>query len=152
MSKPLQGKFRPKHPEKYLGNVANIVFRSSWERMFLEFCDTNPNVLRYGSEEVVVPYKNPFDNRFHRYFVDFYVELRKKDGSIGKKLIEIKPFAQTKKPAQPKKITRGYKNALVTYMINEAKWDAAKEYATERGIEFQVLTEYQLGLKKVQNG
>lgn len=144
----IQGKFIPRNPQKYLGNVGNIVFRSSWERVFLEFCDTNPNVIRYGSEEVVIPYLNPLDRKFHRYFVDFYIELKQKDGSVSRRIIEIKPFTQTQKPKQPQKISRRYKRELMTYIINEAKWTAAKQFANERGIEFQILTEYQLGLKK----
>ena len=41
-----------------------------------EVCDLNPDVLKWGSEETVIPYVSPLDNKIHRYFVDFYIQVR----------------------------------------------------------------------------
>ena len=75
-----KGKYKPKKPEKYLGDPTKITYRSLWERRFMVFCDNNDSILSWGSEEVVVPYVSPIDNRRHRYYVDFIVETKNKKG------------------------------------------------------------------------
>ena len=62
----------------------NIIYRSLWERKFMTFCDRNPNVIEWGSEEVVIPYRSPLDGRVHRYYVDFYIKVRTKSNEIKK--------------------------------------------------------------------
>ena len=53
------GYFKPKNPTKYRGNPTNIVYRSLWERKFMVFCDNNPSILQWGSEEIIIPYRAP---------------------------------------------------------------------------------------------
>ena len=96
-----QGFFRPKHPKKYIGDPTNIVFRSGWEKRVMQSLDENLNVVRWASEEIIIPYISPIDNRPHRYFVDFYVEAKLADGSIKKMLLEVKPAAQANHKPQP---------------------------------------------------
>mgnify|MGYP000868761613 CR=1 FL=1 len=108
------------------------------------YCDTNPNVLEWSSEELVVPYVNPFDNRIHRYYVDFWVKLQEKDGSVSCKMIEIKPDKQTKEPKKKIKATRRYLNEVQTFAINTSKWKAAEEYCKKNGWQFLILTEKHL--------
>ena len=139
-----QGFFRPKHPKKYIGDPTNIVFRSGWEKRVMQSLDDNLNVVRWASEEVVIPYLSPIDNRPHRYFVDFYVEAKVADGSIKKMLLEVKPAAQTKPPKAPKRKTKRYISEVMTYGVNEAKWKAAKEFCDEKGWEFRIITEAEL--------
>ena len=55
------------------------------------YCDNNESVIEWGSEEVVIPYKSPWDGRIHRYFPDFYCKIRKHDGSVERLIIEVKP-------------------------------------------------------------
>ena len=140
----LQGKYKPSNPEKYKGDVNNIIYRSSWERKFLYYCDTNENILEYSSEEVIIPYKSPVDNRYHRYFVDFYIKYKDANGKIKKALIEIKPFRQTQEPKVQKRKTKGYIYEVVEYAKNQAKWKAAEEWCLDHGYEFKVLTENEL--------
>lgn len=139
-----QGKFTPKFPQKYIGDPTNIVFRSGWERRVMQSLDENTLIVRWASEEVVIPYISPIDNRPHRYFVDFYVEAKQPDGSIRKILIEVKPAAQTKPPKTPKRKTKRYITEVMTWGVNEAKWKAAQEYCLDRGWEFQIITEADL--------
>jgi hypothetical protein len=141
-----QGIFAPEHPEKYAGNVNNIVFRSSWERKFMLWADKHPDVIKWGSEEIIIPYISPVDFRQHRYFTDFVVKVRAKDGSTKNYLIEVKPHAQTIPPVKRKK-TNKYINELATYAVNQAKWKAATEFCRTRNAEFLVLTEHHLGIK-----
>ena len=103
-----KGRYSPSHPRKYKGNPSNIIYRSLWERKFMVYCDLNQNILEWGSEEIVIPYRSPIDNRVHRYFPDFYVKLKETTGKTKKYIIEVKPKRQTKPPSRPKRQTKGY--------------------------------------------
>lgn len=144
-----QGFYKPKNPKKYLGDPTNIVFRSGWERRVMQYLDDNVNVVKWSSEEVVIPYISPIDNRRHRYFVDFYVEAVNPDGSIKKMLLEVKPKAQTKPPPVARK-TKRYITEVMTWGVNEAKWKAAREYCLDRGWEFRIITEAELFRKNTK--
>ena len=98
-----KGKYKPSYPKKYKGDPNNIVYRSLWERKFMVYCDNNQNILEWGSEEVIVPYRSPIDNRYHRYFPDFYIKVKESNGMIKKMIIEIKPFKQCIEPKVKKK-------------------------------------------------
>lgn len=111
-----------------------------WERKFMKFCDQSENVLRWSSEEVVIPYMSPVDNKAHRYFVDFLVEIKTPQG-IKTWLVEIKPKKQCTEPAKKTKITRGYIAEVKTWVVNKAKWEAAKKVSEIKGWEFKILTE-----------
>lgn len=140
-----QGRFRPSNPSKYKGNATDIIYRSSWELKMLMDLDRDPNVIEYSSEEVVVRYRSPLDNKVHRYFVDFYV--KKKEGDeIKEYLYEVKPHAETLPPKVGKQKKKTLFNQQVTYVKNQAKWQAAEAYAAARGWHFVVLTEHSLGI------
>jgi len=143
-----QGKFAPTNPQKYVGDVTNIVFRSSWERMFAGMCDTHKNIIRWSSETEVIPYVKPSTGRIHRYFMDFTIEMLQSDGTKIIKMIEIKPYAETLPPIKNARVSKSYLNACVTYSTNQAKWAAAKLYAKKKGWHFSIITEFELGLKK----
>ena len=140
-----QGVFSPKHPEKYKGSFP-IAYRSKWELVCMRRLDSNPNIICWGSESVVVPYPNPLTGRVSRYFVDFNVTLRDKQGEIRKFLVEIKPHSQTLPPNQKVRNPRTLIRQQAEYIKNQAKWKAAEEYANKKGSSFVVLTEKHLGL------
>ena len=142
-----KGKYKVRAPYKYKGDPTKIVYRSSWELKFMTYCDTNINILEWGSEEMYVWYRSPVDNRPHRYFPDFYIKARESNGQIKKYIIEVKPQRQTKPPAKPKRQTKGYLREAFEYAKNQAKWKAANEWCLDRGFEFKVLTEKELGIK-----
>ena len=142
-----KGKYRPTHPSKYRGNPTNIIYRSLWELKFMKYCDSNSNILEWGSEEVIVPYRSPIDNRYHRYFPDFYIKVKENTGTIKRMIIEIKPQKQCIEPKVQKKKTRSYVYQVCEYAKNQAKWEAAKEFCEDRQWEFKVLTENELGIK-----
>ena len=143
-----KGRYRVVNPKKYRGDIKEVVYRSSWELKFMRWCDYNSNVLEWGSETTIIPYKSPVDSKIHRYFVDFYIKVRNKDGKASKYLIEIKPERFTKPPPIPKRKTKRFINEVFTYGTNQAKWKYANEYCLDRGWEFLVLTEKDLGLDK----
>lgn len=140
------GLYKPQNPQKYRGDAKNIVYRSSWELTYLRRLDTDPTVLRYSSEEVVIPYHNPISKTVRRYFVDFWVE-RIVDGKTVVQLIEIKPLKETIPPVPSK--TKRKKTLLheaTAYLTNQAKWEAANKYCAKKGWTFIVLTERELGI------
>lgn len=139
-----KGKYVPKHPEKYVGDVAKIVYRSGLERMFMVWCDSNQNVIKWNSEDVVLMYVSPADNRPHRYFVDFLVQIKNREGKLKTYLVEVKPFKFTKPPVVPKRKTKNFLQESVQWSVNQAKWDAAKKFCQEKGWDFMILTEKDL--------
>ena len=90
-----QGIFTPKNSKKFIGVKA--IYRSGLELKFFRFCDDNKNVIKWSSENVVVPYVSPLDGRVHRYFVDNFISI-KEGTNIKNYLVEIKPYRQTKPP------------------------------------------------------
>ena len=143
-----KGRFKPKNPEKYKGNPTNIIYRSLWELRFMRHLDSHPSIEQWSSEEIIIPYVSPIDNRIHRYFPDFWIRAKDKDGIINTMLVEIKPMKQVKEPVRQDKITRRYINEVKTYGINSAKWKAAEKYCLDRKWQFKILTEKDLGLNK----
>ena len=143
-TKYYQGRFVPKHPEKYVGDVNNIVFRSSWELKMMKWLDETPAILKYSSEELKIPYRSPKDGELHRYYPDFLIEYVTKDGEIKKALLEVKPEKETQ---PPKGGGRNYQQRAITYAVNQSKWKAATAFAKQNGMEFLVLTEHHLGIK-----
>lgn len=144
---PEKNRFIPQHPSKYLGNPTNIIYRSSWEKRVMIYLDTQPAVIGWASEEIVIPYVSPVDGRYHRYFPDFYVKVLDKTGCVKEMIWEIKPKKETFPPQKKSRITQKYIREVVTWGVNEAKWKAAKEYCLDRKWDFKVLTENDIGIK-----
>ena len=140
-----KGKYIPQNPQKYKGNPSQIIYRSLWERKFMVYCDKNDKVIEWGSEEVIVPYRSPWDGKIHRYFPDFYIKIEQASGGVKKFIIEVKPKYQCKQPNKtPKKRTRKWYSEVKTWGINNAKWKSAKDWCANRGMEFKILTEKHL--------
>ena len=140
------GRFIPKNPKKYIGDHTNIIYRSSWECKVMSWLDQNDDIISWASEELIVPYISPVDNRKHRYFPDFIVKVKTKDGKMKTLMLEVKPKKQTMQPDVRKRVTKQYINEVTTYAVNTAKWKAATEFCLDRGWEFKILTEEHLGL------
>lgn len=140
------GKYRPINPKKYKGDVTKIVYRSLWERHCFKWADNNPDVVQWRSEEDVIPYFYDVDKKYHRYFMDLRVTY-----SNGKTvLIEIKPDKETRPPEYKGRKTKRYISEGLTYVKNMNKWEAAREYAKDRGWGFEIWTEHtlhQMGIK-----
>jgi hypothetical protein len=145
-----QGYFKPRNPQKYKGDPTNIIYRSRWELLVMSRFDIDPNVIWWSSEETVIPYRSPVDNRIHRYYVDFTARLNKPGGGTRTVLIEVKPYKQTQPPVitEGKKKSRKYVNEVMTWGVNSAKWKAARAYCKDRGFEFMIMTEHELGIAK----
>lgn len=141
-----KGKFKPKNPEKYIGNPTNIIYRSSWELRLMRYFDSNPNIIQWGSEEIYIPYISPLDKKIHRYFPDFVVKMKVKDGTINTTMIEVKPYNQTKEPVRQENHPRRYLKEVYTWGVNQAKWKAAAEFCRDRRWDFKIMTEKDIGV------
>jgi hypothetical protein len=145
-NKTYKGFFKPRNPSKYNGNPNNIIYRSSWEVRVMKYFDEHPDVIWWASEELHVPYYSPVDEKMHKYYPDFIVKMKKRDGKVMTYLIEVKPFAQTQQPVRKRK-TQKFISESITYVINQCKWKAADQFCQEHGWEFKILTERELGIK-----
>jgi hypothetical protein len=138
MSKFATGKFAIKNPDKYVGNH-QPTYRSSWEWKFMNFCDQDPRILKWASEAIKIPYKDPFTGRNTVYVPDFFIQYADKNGIMNVDLIEVKPQSQTL-------IERAGKNRnnQLQWAKNQVKWRAAQNWCSRQGIKFRVLTENDL--------
>jgi hypothetical protein len=141
-----KGLYTPINVHKYLGDPKKIRFLSSWELRFMDFCDKNPNVIKWGSEEFKIPYIHPIKRNADgspkrcNYYPDFIIKYKNASGEIFTEVIEIKPSSQS---VIGKKMSTYDKVQLV---INDAKWRAAKTFCESHKIKFRVLTEKNLFL------
>lgn len=133
-----QGLFTPENPNKYIGELP-IRYLSSWELKFMRVLDNHPFFLKWSSESIKISYYNPIKKKQCMYIPDFYVEYIDRNGKRHNSVIEIKPA----KEALSEKVGKSLYNKAM-YIQNMAKWEAAKKWCSERGINFQVLTESQL--------
>ena len=134
MAKFHKGQYTVLNASKYSGS-GTPVYRSSWEQTFMQFCDTNPNVMAWASEPVRISYQHPLTGKVTSYVPDFVIVYRDAKGKKNAELIEIKPANQS----NPKFARGRAQQAQVA--INYAKWDAATHWAKKRGMKFRVLNE-----------
>lgn len=132
-----KGHYIVKNPEKYAGDINNVYYRSSWEKSAFIWLDKNPDIVKWVSEEIEIPYKSAIDGITHRYYPDLLIKY--KNNQVY--LIEIKPKREVEKPKtknRPKKIVV---QETLTYAKNVSKWKAAHVYAQKNNWTFQVWTE-----------
>tara|TARA_R110000744_G_scaffold10369_4_gene32287 strand:+ start:1943 stop:2392 length:450 start_codon:yes stop_codon:yes gene_type:complete len=140
-----QGRFTPTDRSKFIGK-GDPIYRSSYELKFMNWCDHNPNVIEWGSENVVVPYVHPIDGKVHRYYIDNYVRIRE-GKNIQTYLIEIKPAKQVGKPVKtPRKQKKTFLKECTTWAINQRKWEYARRYCASKSYKFIILTEKELNI------
>jgi len=130
-----QGKFNLKNPDKYVGNKSPT-YRSGWEFTFMKFCDEHPSVSQWASEAIRIPYRNPLTGRHTIYVPDFFIVYADKGGRQRVELVEVKPSSQALK----EKLGRSRANRA-HYVVNQAKWEAARAWCKQKGIYFRIVTE-----------
>lgn len=138
MSRFAQGKYTIKNPEKYIG-TKTPTYRSSWEFAFCKFCDEHPSVAKWASEAIKIPYRNPFTGKYTIYVPDFFISYVDKNGKQQHEIIEVKPSDQAFRENVGKS-----KHNQAHYVLNQAKWGAARAYAKQQGLVFRIVTENDL--------
>lgn len=142
-----KGMYKPINLDKYLGDPNKVRFLSSWELRFMDFCDKNPNILKWGSEEFKIPYFHPIKRNADgtpkrcNYFPDFIIKYKNSTGEILTEVIEIKPQSQTVASKKPTTYDK------VQLVINHAKWTAAAAFCESHKIKFRIITELTMFLK-----
>ena len=138
-----KGKFKPKNPSKYSGDVNDITFRSSWELRFMSNLDNDSNIVKWNSEGVKIPYFSNADNKIRKYHLDFIIKVKESNGEFKTLFIEIKPYKQIFPPVPTKRKTKkseiNYRRAIYDYSVNSDKWRAAIEFARKNNSEFKVV-------------
>jgi hypothetical protein len=146
--KYVNGKYRPTNREKYIGDPDSIIFRSSWEFRFCQYCDLNTSIVKWSSEPIWIEYWNPIDKKTHKYHPDYYIKVRKDDGTYQEWILEIKPKRQYRldmKPVLTGKVTekklKSYNEQMTTWITNRCKFEAATKFAESRGYKFGAVDE-----------
>ena len=132
------GTYTIKNPDKYLG-LKTPRYRSSWEQVFMRFCDENPSVSKWASESIKIPYQNPLNGKHTVYVPDFFIVYVDKNGKKNAELIEVKPMSQSTMERAGKSMAKRKQ-----VVVNQAKWEAANAYARQNKIRFRVVSEEQL--------
>lgn len=132
------GIYKPRNPQKYIGK-GSIKYRSSWELVFCQFCDNNNKILKWASESIQIPYKNPLTGKQTIYIPDFFIVYQDKNGKILSEVIEIKPKKQT---ILEEKVTSARDRAAL--VVNHAKWNACSAWCKKMGLTFRVINEDQI--------
>ena len=147
-SQKYKGKYTPENPGKYMGDSDNIIYRSMWERRCMKYFDINPSVLQWASEEIAIPYYNTAQKKVRRYFPDFLIKVKDKNGQEKTHLIEVKPSKDLRPPTN----TQGKRKSTVlyemkAYQMNRDKFASARKWCDEKGIQFDIWTEKHLKQK-----
>lgn len=130
-------RFTPENPKKYIGDNTKIVCRSLWERNICKFCDTNESIIKWSFEEIIVPYMSPIDRKYHNYYPDFVIQFKNNEG-LKTWMVEVKPKKQTMLKENASKRDK------LTWILNNAKWEAAKIYCQKHNMEFKIITEKEI--------
>jgi len=133
-----QGIFTPKNSQKYIGR-GSIRYRSSWELKFMNFLDEHPSVKQWASESISIKYQNPVAKKVKSYVPDFFIIYEDANGTRKGELVEIKPHKETTLEAAG----RSQRNQIQA-AVNQAKWEAAREFCKRNGISFRVITEHDM--------
>jgi len=138
-----QGQYRVVNTSKFVGSNGIAIYRSSWEKLSFSILDRNPKILRWGSENVVIPYSDPTrGGSIHKYVVDLFIEyIDARTGKTRTILAEIKPYSQTQLPVKGRKSKTTYMYQILEFSRNQAKWLSAKAFCKKKGWEFLLWTE-----------
>jgi len=98
-------------------------YRSRWEQRYMEYLDSDTNVLTWSYEKLIIEYiSNQKTKKIRKYYPDFQVEYR--DGK--KVIIEIKPSRKLGQASVIKKIR------------------AAMAWCSDHDLIYKILTEIEL--------
>ena len=135
MNKFQRGRYTLKNPEKYVG-LKTPTYRSGWEHAFMRLCDEHPNVYKWASESIRIPYRHPLTGKYTIYVPDFFIAYTDKNGRPHAEVIEIKPENQT----LTEKVGKNKYNQA-QLIINKAKWMSAQMWCKNKGFRFRVINE-----------
>lgn len=127
-----QGTLDPKKFNKCAVKDQPIIFRSGLEKRFIQYVQNQSSITKWASEAFAIPYYSRLDKRQANYYPDFIIE--NKDGH--KTIVEIKPYAQTKRPKEADSAW-----LKEQWIKNTDKWKAAMDFAKKHEMKFCIVTE-----------
>lgn len=104
----------------------------------MSFCDNNPNILKWASEPIRINYRNPFTGKATIYVPDFLIYYIDRSGNHCADVIEVKPKKETSLGEAKSRRDQAYT------VLNMAKWEAAKAWCKQKGLNFKIVTEEQI--------
>lgn len=116
-----QGYYTPCFTEKYRGDVSDIIYRLGWELIAFKWCDYNPRVLTWASEEKAITYYMKGVRYPRRYYPDLLINF----GGGDVLMVEIKPKNEHEQPSYE----------------NRCKWAAARAFCRKKGWRFKIWDE-----------
>lgn len=157
------GNYIPVNKDKVLklNNQGGLYYRSGLEHKFMVYLDNNPNIKLWGAECLEIPYElTHFDNglarvKIHRYYPDFYYQMKMNDDSIKHVVVEIKPMKEYKLvqelnsgtmkiPEKGMKKLKNFEYDLKMAQKNKSKWETMIKWCNKKGYQFIILTEEHL--------
>ena len=144
-----QGKFDVSRSNKFvITESGDPVYRSSYEWLFMKWCETADDVVSWGSEPFSIRYVDPTQSKqkYRNYWIDFTARLQ----NNAKWWIEVKPWKQVEEVNRFKRIYESLRTSTQkiafakehkTAAMNYSKWVHAKEAARQQNAEFKIVTE-----------
>lgn len=127
-------------------NSTSFVYRSSYEYLFMIWCENNESVIAWSSEPYSIPYFDLSSNRNRNYWIDFsFVDVNNVCW-----LVEVKPSSDIKNVKKFKKHLSTISNPEVKKHFcfshkrdskNLSKWVAAKNYCKKHNFRFILVDE-----------
>ena len=140
----------------YSGKKKVIEILSSYEIKAVRMIQQLYHLKRingWSSEESVFQYLYSVDQKMHKYFMDFTIEI---DDKVI--FIEVKPKTKLYPPRKKKDFTSekqkiNHQNQLMDYIKNQDKWTAVREWCKAENAKlgfnkysFQIWTEQELSI------
>lgn len=153
-SKHKEGYYQVMNPNKYLGDLTKVIFRSSYEETFFRELDLDPAVICWVAEppEFKIKYYHPIKKRWASYFPDAMCVKMHGDKKI-KCLIEIKPKSKLKMPVKTKttdsKKIASFNRRMAEFSVIDAKRKSAVDYCRMKGMIYVFITEDTVKAKKI---
>lgn len=135
--------YTPINEEKYVDKDP-IICKSSWETHFCKWCDSNPNIVKWSSETLQIPYYDMSKKKQRRYYPDFIMAVKDINNKIQTYVVEIKPYKETIPPVRRGKKETSFLYEFYTWQTNVSKWKAADLFCRKKGLIFKIITEKDL--------
>jgi hypothetical protein len=85
---------------------------------------------------VRIPYRNPLTGKHTIYVPDFFIQYTDAKGKTKVEIVEVKPDNQaTRESLGNSRANQAH------YVMNQAKWEAARAWCKGKGIFFRIVTE-----------